>query len=1309
MSRSKVRERIIALIGIIPVLLITCVWAAVELDVDNNGALDVDKGGTNSTTAAGARTALGVAATSHTQAISTVTNLQTTLDGKQPVMMNASTLARFGAGPTYNGSPIGSGHDIEDEGIGVTQRSTINFTGAGVTVTDEAGKTTVAIPSGGGVSSFNSRTGTVVPDASDYASHYSDKAVMDAYTSVGGGRATVDEVAATYATKAQQPKLFISESTIPIRASSSVYLAVSPNAGHIIAATSRYIYRSTDGGTTWGTAPIFDLGEDAMRCMLLWEDSSGNIYFSWEGGTNDAVSTDKTGVYRLTKANYDVGNYTQAYWVKVVGPAASTDATSRPNTTEFSAKTWTVNHYAYPTSTKRNGMLYKVTVASSASTTEPVWPMIKGKTVTSGGTTFECVGMLDWLSGSNGYGITEPVAGTIIMNVYHLGLVKGHYVLRSTDAGVTWTDVTTAEMNVPWRQHAHQLITDNTSPTKIVYMGVGEMSPAASVWADLASSVVIHTRVRISDSSKMFRALNAGTKGAEPSWASASTVGDTVTDGAGIVWEYLGDPRWADGNALIMKSTDAGATWSTDWGITVASFFDDAAGAALTTTPSIAGSVTSMLPIGNDGTLIAQIERQGFSDIYKRTEAGSFTRVLKEATPVDTVGTEPIEVGDTPAMPTSYWRTEGLAIRQFSTSDIFIFYLWKAGYRVSRDNGDTWSYFRQIGNQWGGGVTWTSNIHPDSDRVMLSYRSDTGQNMGYWSVPQTYDNAIILDVATSKDIDVSFTQRGFLVTEDVLGFSDTTAGNATVDKHGLMPKIGTGLTVTDGVISATAGEGSGTTINGTASGALPFYDGDSWEQTDGAGTDGLFWDDTNKRVGIGTNAPTNPLHIVGSTALGVFERNSADTSVPSNIPSFVMQNPNTTDNNTASFNFNGYQTGSAPLAYFIGAQVTAVFTDHTKGAESTELAFVTRDSGTRTEKLRLNASGAAVSGLKIDHATAAEGYVWTATDADGNGQWEAFASGMQYSTKVSYGDGENPTDADFGKVVVFTAGTAHTVPQLIGTGTTYTASPKRTLLVNDSTADMTIDSASAGDYFNINGNRSNSAWTLGARKSAALVPLDAATGSYQVEDILTGSTNSIGAGDTSLTATDTGTGNITATVDTATSTVTTAGKFGVGLTPAFPVDITGNQASNPTSQLHISANNSSDGAYLTSIGTSTAQLSGGMERTAGAWTARATSGSVISATSGGVTFSGDNSLTIGNTFTPTTRVGIRVDGGFRIYGSTEAGTVPDPAQPTCDANSRGTFWFEKADATTTTPDRLLFCSHTNVANTYDWKVLSTWP
>lgn len=46
------------------------------------------------------------------------------------------------------------GHVIEDEGVAVTQRGTVNFAGAGVTVTDDGVKTLVTIPGGGGSLTF---------------------------------------------------------------------------------------------------------------------------------------------------------------------------------------------------------------------------------------------------------------------------------------------------------------------------------------------------------------------------------------------------------------------------------------------------------------------------------------------------------------------------------------------------------------------------------------------------------------------------------------------------------------------------------------------------------------------------------------------------------------------------------------------------------------------------------------------------------------------------------------------------------------------------------------------------------------------------------------------------------------------------------------------------------------------------------------------------------------------------------------------------------------------------------------------------
>lgn len=65
----------------------------------------------------------------------------------------------------------GSGYDtVQDEGSAETQRTIINFTGAGVTVTDDGGnsRTNVDIPGGGAVDSVFGRTGAVAAAASDY-------------------------------------------------------------------------------------------------------------------------------------------------------------------------------------------------------------------------------------------------------------------------------------------------------------------------------------------------------------------------------------------------------------------------------------------------------------------------------------------------------------------------------------------------------------------------------------------------------------------------------------------------------------------------------------------------------------------------------------------------------------------------------------------------------------------------------------------------------------------------------------------------------------------------------------------------------------------------------------------------------------------------------------------------------------------------------------------------------------------------------------------------------------------------------------
>lgn len=62
--------------------------------------------------------------------------------------------------PIVNATGTGGGHTIEDEGTPLTQRDTLNFVGAGVTVTDAGGKTVVTIPGGSGTESDTLQTVT---------------------------------------------------------------------------------------------------------------------------------------------------------------------------------------------------------------------------------------------------------------------------------------------------------------------------------------------------------------------------------------------------------------------------------------------------------------------------------------------------------------------------------------------------------------------------------------------------------------------------------------------------------------------------------------------------------------------------------------------------------------------------------------------------------------------------------------------------------------------------------------------------------------------------------------------------------------------------------------------------------------------------------------------------------------------------------------------------------------------------------------------------------------------------------------------
>jgi len=87
-----------------------------------------------------------------TQATTLLDNFTTSLKGTVPGS-GGGTTNFLRADGSWAAPPGGSGYaTVEDEGTPLTQRTTINFVGAGVTASDSGGKTQVSIPGGAGAS-----------------------------------------------------------------------------------------------------------------------------------------------------------------------------------------------------------------------------------------------------------------------------------------------------------------------------------------------------------------------------------------------------------------------------------------------------------------------------------------------------------------------------------------------------------------------------------------------------------------------------------------------------------------------------------------------------------------------------------------------------------------------------------------------------------------------------------------------------------------------------------------------------------------------------------------------------------------------------------------------------------------------------------------------------------------------------------------------------------------------------------------------------------------------------------------------------
>lgn len=196
-----------------------------------------------------------------------------------------------------SGGGGGSAHVIEDEGTPVTQRSNINFEGAGVTVDDFGGKTRVTIPGGGGAT---------YPD-----------------------QVSVLLVDTTLNTTTNQGIIFIAggKPTLPATApDGTTYKFVGANNDMIIDTNGKTISNYGSGtDVKIGVAPftIFALNVPTLTWFPISNIASGNYLVDRIYRVGDIVND--TGVKYISIADSNVGNLTNdvTKWFKLEGSTIS--------------------------------------------------------------------------------------------------------------------------------------------------------------------------------------------------------------------------------------------------------------------------------------------------------------------------------------------------------------------------------------------------------------------------------------------------------------------------------------------------------------------------------------------------------------------------------------------------------------------------------------------------------------------------------------------------------------------------------------------------------------------------------------------------------------------------------------------------------------------------------------------------------------------------------------------------------------------------------------------------------------------------